>query len=359
MLTRFDDYLIHQTIDTLDHVVTGDPRFQDRGLFIIHGKGGDFLLQVGFGVYPNQNMIDAWVCAVRGETQYNMRVARPLKNDRSDLNVGPLHIEILEPMVSWRVWTDKNDYDLDLDVTFHARAPALEFKPVFVRRNNYVEHHQMHLMQSGRYTGRLRIGDYQAEGPFIGCRDRTWGVRGPQMNQPFDQKRHRLVSAFEPAVETIPEEDLTRRAWIAAEFDDYSLYGWFQTDRTGKLLIADGGVVDCASGETKARFLAWQPPKIINGPRYPEAVEMTLVDDRGGVQVLTARPLLARNGGNNYTSYGRQRPSLHTEGGVYDLADPQFRKDHGYMAGSLLAEFDHSGNVGYGLLITQMLARPA
>lgn len=359
MLTKFDDYPIHQTVDTLDHVATGDPRFQDRGLFIVHNKGEDFLLQIGFGVYPNQNMIDAWVCGVRGETQYNLRVARPLQHDRTDLNVGPLHIEILEPMTSWRIWTDENAHDLAVDITFHARSPALEFKPVFVRRNNYLEHHQMHLMQSGTYTGQIRIGEYRVEGPFIGARDRTWGVRGPQLNQPFDSKRHRLITPFEPAVESVQGEDLTRRAWIAAEFDDYSLYGWFQSDRSGKILIADGGVVDCASGQTPSRFLAWQTPTVIHGPRHPEAVEMRLIDDKGDVQLLTARPLLARNGGNNYASYGRQRPSLHVEGDVYDLSDPLYRKEHGYMQGSLLAEFEHNGNVGYGLLITHMLARPA
>ena len=360
MLTRFDDYLIHQTIDTLDHVATGDPRFMDRGLFNVHGKSGEFLFQIGFGVYPNQNMIDAWSCAVHGDLQCNLRVARPLRHDRSDLNIGPLQLEVVEPMSVWKIRIDENAYGVQCDLTFRARTPAFEFRPTFIRRNNLVEHHQMHVMQSGTFDGWVRIGDHRIEGAMIGSRDRSWGVRGAHVNQQIDMKHHGPVTGGETTAKA-KGPDRNRRAWIAAEFDDYTLHGWFWTDSDGKMLFADGAVIDVASGESRPRFSGWSEPVLAHGSKgFPETVEMRFVDEKGGADALVARPLLSRCAdGNGYFKgfYGRQRPALHVEGESWNMADPAFRQERGYMNGAMLAEFVHQGNVGYGVLITTMLER--
>lgn len=359
MLTRFDDYLIHQTIDTLDHVATGDPRFQDRGLFNVHAANSDFLFQIGFGVYPNQNMIDGWVCGVVGDRQFNMRAARPLKHDRSDLNIGPLKIEIIEPMQRWRIQTEENSYGVKCDIIFEARSPAYEFRPSYVRRNNMIEHHQMHVMQSGTYTGWLQIGDQRFDSGLIGSRDRSWGVRGPHANQKMDIRSHGMTSSDDAPKASAPDQ--TRRAWIAAEFKDRTLHGWFWTDTQGRALIADGCIIDVATSADGPRFCAWKKPDVhLASEGHPQSMVMTLIDESGEQVVLEARPLLCRSPeGNGYFKgfYGRQRSALHVEGEELDMSDPGFRAEKGYMNGPMLTEFRLDGEIGYGVLITALLAR--
>jgi hypothetical protein len=358
MLTPFDDYLIHQTIDTLDHVATGDPRFQDRGLFNVHTAGADFLFQIGFGVYPNRNMIDGWICGVRGDQQFNLRAARPLCHDRSNLAIGPIDIEILKPMASWRIAVADNPYGVRCDIAFHARTKAYEFKPSFVRRNNMIEHHQMHVMQSGTYEGWVEINGTRFDAGLIGSRDRSWGVRGPFPNQQMDLTSHSLGDAPAPRPAQV---DHTRRAWIAAEFNTRTVHGWFWTDHDGRALIADGSVIDVQTGNDKPRFAAWARPSVLSdADGLPRSMSMKLIDECGETVVLDARPLACRSPeGNGYFKgfYGRQWPGLHVEGEHLDMSDPEFRRAKGYMNGPMLTEFTLEGEVGYGVLITALMAR--
>ena len=57
MYSRMDEYFIHQTIDTVDHVATSDPRFQDRLYFTIHGHAPEVQLSLGVGCFPNMNVM--------------------------------------------------------------------------------------------------------------------------------------------------------------------------------------------------------------------------------------------------------------------------------------------------------------
>ncbi|MCK9904868.1 hypothetical protein MXD63_33165 [Frankia sp. Cpl3] len=352
--------MVHQTFDTVDHVASGDPRFQDRGLFNVHSTGGDFLLQLGFGVYPNQNMIDAWTAGVHNDQQYNLRVSRPMDHDRSDLNLGQIHVDVVRPMQEWRLWVDDNDYGVQFDLVFHARTPAFEFRPVFIRRDNAVEHHQVHVLQSGTYDGWVRIGDHQFEGPFIGSRDRSWGVRGPQPGQPFDKKSNVPLNSTSTGAGG-PASVRTSRAWIAAEFADYAIHGWFLSESNGNPLIADGAIIDAESGATRRRFDSWGPPNVVRDAQdLPEALELTLFDEQRVETPLLARPLISRcPDANGYYkgSYGRKRTELHIEGEAWDMSLPSFRRDFGYMNGTMLAEFRCGEDVGYGILITPLMER--
>ena len=50
MLTRLDDYLVHQTPETVDRVYTSDRNFYDRYYFSAHTLEGDAHLIVAMGV---------------------------------------------------------------------------------------------------------------------------------------------------------------------------------------------------------------------------------------------------------------------------------------------------------------------
>ena len=95
MLTPFDDYLIHQTPDTVDHVASSDRNFYDRYYFSCHDLKGETFLVVAMGAYPNLGVIDAFAtCVQRNKRQFVVRASRELRGDRSRTSIGPIGVEV-------------------------------------------------------------------------------------------------------------------------------------------------------------------------------------------------------------------------------------------------------------------------
>jgi hypothetical protein len=182
-----DEYPIHQTYSTFDHVVDGDPRWFDRFWFIIHDNEGKLCIGHGMGVYPNMSVMDGWSIVVVNDKQRNIRVSRELMHDREKLTVGPLHAHILEPLQKWRLVLDDNDYGFSYDLEFESVAPAYELNPpVFRRFHNTIETNACHYNQSGRCQGKITIDGRTFNinrSNYFGYRDRSWGVR-PQVGGP-------------------------------------------------------------------------------------------------------------------------------------------------------------------------------
>ena len=123
MLTKMDEYLIHQTYSTIDHVADGDPRWFDRYWFLISDAQGKLCIGQGMGVYPNMSVMDSWAIVVMNNKQRNLRASRELMHDRENMTVGPLHAEVLEPLKRWRLVLDENAYGFSYDLEFDGMAP--------------------------------------------------------------------------------------------------------------------------------------------------------------------------------------------------------------------------------------------
>ena len=93
-VSSWDDYPVHQSSNWIAHVATSDRNFYDRYYFNAFDTGGDFMVVMGFGQYPNLQTTDAFVTVRRGEEQHIVRSSKPLE-DRSDLSVGPIRVEVL------------------------------------------------------------------------------------------------------------------------------------------------------------------------------------------------------------------------------------------------------------------------
>ena len=76
MLTRFDEYLIHQTPEPLAHPVSMDRNFYDR--FGLSGFAADASLYFGIslGLYPNREVMDGAFSLVRGGEQRSCFASR-------------------------------------------------------------------------------------------------------------------------------------------------------------------------------------------------------------------------------------------------------------------------------------------
>ena len=62
----------------------------------------------GLANYKNTDVCDGFLCVQHGDRQYNLRVSRPLRPDFS-MRIGPLGIEVLEPLWTAPVWSSQPD----------------------------------------------------------------------------------------------------------------------------------------------------------------------------------------------------------------------------------------------------------
>ena len=179
MLTKADDYPIHQTPEPVAYAGT-DRNFYDRYFFNGYSRGGEIFFAAAMGIYPHLNVIDASFSVVHGGRQHNVHASRCLRMERLDTHVGPIAVEVLEPLVRLRIRVDDPQNGIRADLTFTARARAIE-EPRYNRRigpRTFLDLTRM--TQSGTYDGWIEVArarvDVRADRCF-GTRDRSWGVR--------------------------------------------------------------------------------------------------------------------------------------------------------------------------------------
>ncbi|WP_426030493.1 hypothetical protein [Caulobacter sp. DWP3-1-3b2] len=184
MLTRGDDYPIHQTAEPVAFAGT-DRNFYDRYFFNGYeaansgeGGDGDSFFAAAFGVYPHLNIADAAFCWMKDGRQVNLHASRWLEMERMDLNVGPITIQVLEPLRRLRISVEAPDQGVRAELTFEGRSFPIE-EPRFTRRigpRTLLDYTR--LTQNGRYSGWIEVdGQRHDLDGFVGTRDRSWGVR--------------------------------------------------------------------------------------------------------------------------------------------------------------------------------------
>jgi len=181
-LGPLDDYLIHQTLDTVDAVESYDPRWMERFWFGVCDPGGEVGLICGLGTYPNSGMVDGLALVSRPGRQHNLRTWRPLDESRWTLDSTPLAFEIVEPMRTWRLRAEPSEVDIAFDLTFSARTQPFQMEPsMLIRKDDgSLVIAYAHFVQSGRFDGWISAGSdrWTADG-WLGERDRSWGARNP------------------------------------------------------------------------------------------------------------------------------------------------------------------------------------
>lgn len=179
MLHAFDDYPIHQAAMPILQPVTGDANAYDRYFF--HGYDADtgMIFVVALGIYPNRQIIDAAFCVSVDGHQRSVFASGRADPARST-QIGPIRVDVVEPMRVLRVQVDAPDQGLSADLTFTARSAAIQEPQQVMMDRSRVTLDSCRFTQFGRWSGSLRTGGVDvAVTPeaFAGTRDRSWGVR--------------------------------------------------------------------------------------------------------------------------------------------------------------------------------------
>ena len=348
MLTPFDDYLIHQTPETLDRVVSGDRNFYDRYYFNCHDLAGDTFLVVAMGAYPNLGVIDAFAtCVARNQRQFVVRASRALAGDRSRTVVGPIGVEVLEGLRRLRVWCAPNDWGLSFDLTFEGVTHPFE-EPHFLRRAGpRVVMDYTRLTQTGRWSGTLSAGgeEHRVEaGGWRGARVHSWGIRPVG-----DADRGGA-----------PVRDGPRGFfwnWAPIQFEDQSIMYTVSENHDGsrwheaaaRLYPYDAG------REPDTLSVVRHALRLKPGTRIFDGGTVLLRESDGRETTLELEPLsLLHMAGAGYSymgdlwRHGQYHGPLAVEGEVWDVTDPAFVAK---LAGQTetVCRVRHGDQTGYGI----------
>lgn len=310
-LSDYDDLPIHQTSQPVAYPATSDMRFFERGYFNVHHRAGLFSLVFGWGAYPNVNSMDGFTCAITKDegAQYNARFFRELHFDRTELGVGSLRLEPVRPMHSWRLSLTENDFGVTFDLLMEARSAP--WYQVFSHAHptgvapitNF-----SHVVQGCSYRGGVTIGDKKFEGDFLGCRDRSWGIRTlAGMATPGGADARRWAMHF----------------WWNPQFDEASYYIFYSEDAEGHTLLVHGGV---RGGRFDGRHWVAMEHSLEFGDAESQELlggVVVLTDDHGDTHRIRIAPALPGvyllGGGYGGHSQGKYRGEL-AEGEKWDLA---------------------------------------
>ncbi|MFI1578935.1 hypothetical protein [Embleya sp. NPDC020630] len=181
MLTSADDFPIHQTPEPVATPATSDRNAYDRYWFNGYDRDGGFYFAASHGLYPNRFVADAHFTIGIDGVQHSLHASRRAPLDRFDLTVGPFGIEVRTPLKVLRLYVEPNEHGLGCDLTFTARAAAIEEERTTTRNGHHVIMDSTRLTQLGVWSGTITLpGGRVLEidpATTLGTRDRSWGVR--------------------------------------------------------------------------------------------------------------------------------------------------------------------------------------
>ena len=163
MLTPWDDYPIHADADPVATPSSADPNHYDRYFFNGHERDGAFYLGGAMGHYPVLGVIDAAFSIVIDGTEHSVFASGRMPIDRAT-NVGPIRIDVVEPMRVLRFTVAPNDSPLTCDLTWRARTVVVEEpRQRNVTRDGIVTNEHTRLTQWGTWEGTVMVGDRQVD----------------------------------------------------------------------------------------------------------------------------------------------------------------------------------------------------
>ena len=273
MLTKGDDYPIHQTPDPIAYSGT-NRNFYDRYFFNGYTTDGAVFFAAALGVYPYLNIMDAGFAVRIGDRQYNLHASRHMHMERLDTQVGPIRVEVLEPLQRLRVVVDDNAHGISADLTIDGRHAPIE-EPRTIRHNGpRLIQDITRMTQLGRWSGWIKAGGREVRiepATALGTRDRSWGIRQIGMRDP------------QPAI--TPQEFQVWWYWIPAHLEDRVIHLFFNEDGEGKVwnvgatMVRDGGEPEHLHGAKLA-------VEFVPGSRFPARAVVSAHDEAGGAYTI-------------------------------------------------------------------------
>lgn len=291
MLNKFDDFPIHQTPEPLAHPATSDRDVYDRSWFNGYAPDGSYYFGIGMAVYPHRGILDcAFSVVEQGGRQHCFFGSRRAPSERTEMNVGPFRLEVVEPMRRARLILDDNDSGIACDLTFSARSAAIQEGRQTLLVGNRRAMDATRFAQFGRWEGTIRHPDGELRiKPDVcrGTKDRSWGVRGvgepPSGGAPIERRGICFV-------------------WAPLIWDDHVSHAIFFDGPNGEILHREGltaplygseaEIPGTEDGRIERMLSAAHRIRYYRGTRLASSADVDLTNLQGDTRTISLTPLL-------------------------------------------------------------------
>jgi hypothetical protein len=263
MLHPFDDYPVHQVGQPLLTTAVAIPNSFDRYFFNGYSSDAEVFFALAFGLYPGRDVIDAGFSVVRQGEQMCTLASGRMPADRTT-RVGPIRIEVIEPMRVLRVVVDDSN-GLAADLVFTARTVAIEEPPFREITTAQATTDYTRFTQFGSWSGTLVVDGETivVDETWRGCRDRSWGVRNVGERLPGAPAR------------TLPDAVWV---WTPVNFDDVCTHMDYMGFTDGRERHSSGFIAPVGGDLSALRTMATisHDVKWRSGTRWAESATITL-----------------------------------------------------------------------------------
>ena len=335
VLLRFDEYPCHQITASFAGVAGSDAAWNDGHYICAADQAGRVCLASTLRLYANNDVLDGFVCVRHEGRQHNIRLSRRLRPAMDELAVGPLRIELVEPMRALRLVLEENEHGIALDLMCRGGTLPYEDPAEVTRIDGRLVSERTTYELTGACEGWVQVGGRRVElDPATASffRNHSWGYQagrgGPKLYAAPARGARRRV----PGV----------RQWMLFAMPGHG--GFYFADPSGRAAAGKGAimladrVVPVTGVEHDLRFYP--------GGRRLRSGMFQLTDAEGAVRRYEVTDLgwvYTQGGGyfggfNDGLGQGVYRGDHHVEGEVWDVSHPTEVVDEAGRA----FEFDHA-----------------
>lgn len=365
-LIAADEQFLHQVVETFANVQSTDFGWCDRAYGAAQAKDGSFGIHWSLGKWTNRNVLDGHAGVARGRTSLIVRANRRLQPRPLDLSVGPLRMEVLEPLKRVRYVLEANDQQpIAFDIVHEGLEPPwLEDRQVQMRGYRRAKD-EIRYMQLGAVSGWLQFEGERVEidpDRWFGYRDHSWGVKENIGPPPADMP---VSAEFPKGVQYRMVWCLCRLTRPNGEAYRVHLFKWevvsaraTQIFNETKIMEADGSSYDTASSRIDLRYDPTTREPL--GGRFVCTMHDGTTRAFGIEAVGNSRTVLGAGGlyfGYKGRYQGQVMGALHVDGErVPDTADPDFcRAAHQNRDTLVRVEDPVGGGSGWGILNSEIV----
>lgn len=326
------------------HVATSDRNVFDRYYFNAHDRTGDVFLITGLGVYKNLGVIDAFATVRVGDRQLTVRSSDAYEDGLLESKVGPLRVEVIEPLQKLRVVCDAADRGIGFDMVWEGSFPCIDESRHILQVGPRAVMDSWRYAQLGSWSGTLNVeGTDFAVTPdvWMGSRDRAWGIRPTGESEPAGRYAGAPPEGF-------------YWVYVPLRFDDYMLIVIIQEDPDGNRTLNDATRV---FPDGRHELLGWPEVDITyrSGTRHPERAVIHMRDKERKPITVEVETLgaVALNTGAGYADpewrHGEWKGPNWVDSKAYDLTDPKNIARAPFGVVDHVARVTCNGDQGWGM----------
>jgi hypothetical protein len=291
MLNKLDDYPIHQTPEPIAHLASSDRNAYDRTWFNGYANDGSYYFGIGMAIYPHRGILDCAFSVVQPDSrQHCFFGSRRAPTERTEMDVGPFRMEIIEPMRRARVVLEDNASGVSCDLTFSARTAAIQEARQTLWSGTRRTMDATRWDQFGRWSGVIRHPDGEIRGSEDVChgtKDRSGGVRGVGEREAGGAPTAPGGAFF---------------LWAPLFWDDHISHAIFFDGQKGEALVREGimaplyaseaDVPGVEDGLDQRMATARHRVAYVPGTRLAKSAEIDLVPLDGPIRTIALEPIL-------------------------------------------------------------------